>query len=168
MTDRPTALRNQTAARMAGAANDPFREGLVQTLAQHDAAIVGLSGRMTGVENGLKGLQGEVHAGFNGVQNSLATSIGNLSSKFDRLDAAPKLDIHKIIGSVVAIAILFSMICGGIVWIAGGQFAASFAKQDAFNTSIAKTVDRHDSKLEQLGEWMTTVHVKVPKRERSQ
>lgn len=169
MADRPTTLGARASGRMAVTANDPFRADLATTIAHHDAAITGLSGRMTGVETGLRTLQSEVHAGFNGMQHSLSEAINGLGSKFDRLDAAPKLDMHKIIGSVVSLAVLFSIICGGIVWMAGSQFAGVLAKQDSFNTSITKTVERHETKLDSIGEWMTTVHVKVPKRgERSQ
>jgi len=183
MSDRATNMRSATTARMAGAADDPFRQDLVTTLAHHDAAINGLSGRMTGVEAGLNKLQDDVHNGFNGMQQTMTAAVGALSSKFDRIEARPSLDVHKVIGSVVSVAVLFSMVCAGIIWITTSQFSGFIAKQDAINEreksrnewqtgEINKSSDRlHrvEGEVSRIGEWMTTVHVKVPKRwERSQ
>lgn len=132
-------------------------DDLVHTLAQHDAAINTLGGRMSGVETGLRTLQGEVHSGFN-----------VLGSKLDKLDAAPKFDFHKTVGTVVALAVLFSMICGGIIWITTGQFGAMIAEQKSFNGIVKDRLDRHDTALdkitEAIGAWRTNTTVREPRK----
>lgn len=124
-------------------------ENLMQTLAHHDAAISALGGRMTGVETGLRTLQGEVHAGFNA-----------LGSKLDKIDARPTFDFHKTVSTVVALAVLFSMICGGIIWITTGQFGAMIAEQKSFNGIVKDRLERHDTAIEKIteavGAWRTT------------
>lgn len=91
-------------------------------LAHHDAAITALGGRMTGVETGLRTLQGEVHHGFANVTQNVNNQIGGLASKLDKLDGRPQFDFHKTIRTVQSLAILFAMVCGGIIWITTSQF----------------------------------------------
>ena len=129
-------------------------------LAHHDAAITALGGRMTGVETGLRTLQGEVHHGFANVTQNVNQQIGQIASKLDKLDAAPKFDIHKNVGTVLAIAILFSMTCGGIIYITRSQSEAVLAEQKAlnseqkyFNGAVSKILDKHDAQLEKLNVW---------------
>lgn len=131
-------------------------DDLLSTLAHHDAAINTLGGRMTGVERGLTHLQGEVHTGFNG----LATSLGHLNSKLDRIDSRPQFDFHKTVSTVTTIAVLFSMVIGGVIWITTGQFAGVIAKQDSFNQSVSGRLERTEANVEKLSErvgaWITT------------
>lgn len=122
-------------------------------LAHHDAAIGTLGGRITGVETGLRTLQGEVHSGFNGLNSTLLT----LNSKFDRLDARPTFDFHKIVGTIVSIAVLFTMICGGIIYITQSQTAAVVAEQKAFNGTIAKSLERHEQQIGEINGWRATI-----------
>jgi hypothetical protein len=110
-------------------------------LAHHDAAISGLSGRMTGVEQGLKTLQGEVHHGF--------LSLG---SKLDKIDAAPKFDFHKTVSTVLKLALLFSMVVGGIIWVTTNQFSGVVATQKATNDSLIAKIERHEGMLEKIAE----------------
>lgn len=124
------------------------------TLAHHDAAISNLSGRVHGVETGLKTLQGEMHAGF----ASLNTSLSGLGSK---LDSRPTIDVHKTISSVVAIAVLFSMIVGGIIWVTTAQFSGMIAKQESFNGNVSKLLDRHDTRILNNGERLIKVEETV-------
>ena len=90
-----------------------------QTLAHHEAAIATLGGRMTGVETGLRTLQTEVHSGF----AQLSTTLHSLDSKVDRFDARPVVDVHKTVSTVTTLAVLFSMVVGGIIWVTTSQFA---------------------------------------------
>lgn len=124
------------------------------TIAHHDAAITNLSGRMHGVETGLRTLQGEVHSGFANLSNGLST----ITSK---LDSQPKIDVHKTISSVVTIAVLFSMIVGGIIWVTTAQFSPMIAKQEAFNASISRILDKHDTRIVVNGERLTKVEETV-------
>ncbi len=58
---------------------------------------------------------------------------------------------------VVAIAVLFSMIVGGIIWVTTSQFAGVVAEQKAFNSTVAKSLDRHEAQIESLNGWRATV-----------
>ena len=133
-------------------------------LAHHDAAIGALSGRMSGVENGLKTLQGEVHHGFANVTHNVNQQLGGmnqtmaaLGSKIDKLDAQPKFDFHKIVGTVVSLAVLFGMVCGGIIYITQSQTAAVVAEQKSFNQTVVKTLERHERDIETINGWRTTI-----------
>ena len=100
---------------------------LRETLVHHDAAIQSLGGRMSSLERGMSTLQGEVHTGFSA-----------LGSKLDRLDAAPKFDFHQTVSTVTTMAVLFSMVCAGIIYITGSQFATTQAQVAQHDKSIAK------------------------------
>lgn len=122
--------------------------GLSAVLAHHDAEIVNLSARMTGVEQSVNTLSDQQRNGF----ATMAAQFADLKSSLLRIDSAPKLDVHKIISSVVAIAILFSMIVGGIIWVTQSQFSGVVARQEAWNAAIMKTVERHDGVLQRRNE----------------
>jgi hypothetical protein len=148
---------------------NPMPANLIETLARHDTAITGLSGRMTGVENGLKTLQGEVHHGFASVTSNVNQQIGAvnhtmnaLNSKLDKMDAAPKFDFHRVVGTVVSLAALFAMICGGIIYITTSQTSAVVAEQKAFNVHVGKTLERHDERLDRINQWQVTIERALP------
>lgn len=125
-------------------------------LARHDAAIGALGGRIHGVETGLRTLQGEVHQGFNALNQTL---IG-VNSKIDKLDSAPKFDFHKVVGTVVSLAILFGMVCGGIIYITTGQTGAQFAKQDIVNEKAQERIAEQGRLIKEIGEridWMPSL-----------
>lgn len=109
---------------MNSASGSDFRA----TLAHHDARIDNLSSRMTGVESSIKGLG-----------DAMVDQFGQLKSKLDRADARPSFDIHKTVSTVLALAVLFSMVVGGILWVGSSQLAP-----------IAAKVERHDAALERL------------------
>ena len=137
------------------------------TIAHHDAAIGSLSHRITGVETGLRTLQGEVHTGFVGL-NTQFSQLGNgLSSLNSKLDAQPKLNLHQSVSTVLALSVLFSMVVGGIIWVTTNQFAGVVAEQKAFNAAIAGRAEKIDARIdknetsidkirETIGHWMTT------------
>lgn len=112
---------------------------LMATLATHDAAINTLGGRMTGVESSVRTLQGEVHTGF-----------AALGSKLDRIDAAPKFDFHQTTKTVLSLAVLFSMVCAGIIYITNTQGAAERAKQEVLNNALAEKLSKTESVLEKI------------------
>jgi hypothetical protein len=122
-------------------------------LATHDAAIGALGGRIHGVETGLRTLQGEVHNGFSGLNNTLL----GLNSKIDQFGARPQFDFHKTVGTVVALAVLFTMICGGIIYITTSQTSAVVAEQKVFNGVVAKALEKHDQQIETINGWRTTM-----------
>lgn len=146
-------------AQTAGSRMPQMTPEVASTFAHHEAAISNLGGRMTGVETGLRTLQGEVHTGFAGISTNMNAQIGGLASKLDKLDSQPKFDFHKTVSTIVAIAVLFSMICGGIIYITNGQNAALIAEQKAFNSNIGKLVEKHDAEIEALQSWTSTVIV---------
>lgn len=138
--------------------NSPMSySSLAQSIAHHDAAIEGLGQRMGGVEGGLRTLQGEVHHGFADVTRNVSNQIGAIASKIDRLDAAPKFDLHKIVGTVVSLAVLFGMVCAGIIYITQSQTSAAVAEQKVFNQITAKTLERHDGQISEINGWRSTV-----------
>ncbi len=131
-------------------------DDLLQTLANHDAAINTLGGRMSGVETSVHKLQGEVHSGF--------AALGSKLDKMDaQQDAQPKYEFHKVIQSVRDLAILFSMVVGGIIWITTGQFSGIIAKQDSLNGVVVERLKMNQSDIDKLAErtqWLPT----APKR----
>ncbi len=135
---------------------DDMKQTLIDpmtTLAHHDEQISALGGRMTGVETQMRTLQGEVHTGFAAVQSSMNSQIGSLASKLDKLDAAPKLDFHKTVATVTTIAVLFSMIVGGIIYITTGQFAGAWSRQDAFNSHMTSRIESIESQTQKVLGW---------------
>lgn len=112
-------------------------KNIVETIAHHDAAIGALGHRMQGVENGMKTLQGEVHTGF----NQISSSLGSLNSKIDKIDARPHVDFHKTVATVTSLAVLFSLVVGGIIWVVLSQ-----------SSVISERVTRHEQAIEKLSE----------------
>lgn len=104
---------------------------LRETLAHHDAAIQSLGGRMSSLETGMRTLQGEVHTGF--------TALG---SKLDKLDAEPRFDFHQTVSTVTTIAVLFSMVVGGIIYITSSQFAVTSARVEEHSRAIAELSEK--------------------------
>ncbi len=125
-------------------------------LAHHDAAIVNIASRVTGVESGLKAMQGEMHSSFQAVTGA----ISNLGSKLEKLDSRPQFDFSKTVGTVTSIAVLFSMVVGGIIWVTTGQFAGLVAEQKSFNHVASGRLDRVETRVEkmadEIGKWHTT------------
>jgi hypothetical protein len=111
---------------------------LLTTLAHHDAAISTLGGRMSGVERSLSTLQGEVHTGFVG-----------LGSKLDKIDARPTFNFGDTVRTVLSLAVLFSMVVGGIIWVTTAQ-----------QTGLVAKVEKHEAAMERLSErigWVARV-----------
>lgn len=106
-------------------------DDLIQTIAHHDAAIGQLGGRMTGVESGLRTLQGEVHAGF-----------VTLGSKLDKLDAIPKFDFHQTVKTVSSLVFLFASVVAGIIWIATQQFALTRERVTVMEGEVSQLKER--------------------------
>jgi hypothetical protein len=117
----------------------PMPKDLTATLATHDAAINVLGGRMTGVESSVRTLQGEVHTGFSA-----------LGSKLDKLDSRPQFDFHQTTKTVLSLAVLFSMVCAGIIYITNSQNAAERARQEIIANALAEKVGKTDSILEKI------------------
>lgn len=101
-------------------------DSMMQMLAHHDAAIGGLSSRIGHVEKTL-------------VDHG--TVLHRIENAVTKQDAKPTFDFHRTVGTVTTLAVLFSMVCGGIIWITTSQFA-----------SMATKVDRHDAVLERMAE----------------
>jgi hypothetical protein len=126
---------------------------LASTLAHHDAAISTLGGRMTGVESSVRTLQGEVHTGF--------VALG---SKLDKLDAAPKFDFHQTTKTVLSLAVLFSMVCAGIIYITNAQSAAERARQEILANALSEKVSKTESILQKIDEKLDWAPVVEKKR----
>lgn len=114
---------------------------LRSVLAHHDAEIVNMSKRMSNVEDVVKGLSSQQQSGF-----------AMLNSKLDRIDGAPKLDLHRVISSVVALAVLFSMTVGGIIWVTnavtGSQYSGLMGEQKAYNAAVVKALEKHEKLID--------------------
>lgn len=132
----------------------PPSSEIVTQLAHHDAAISNLGGRVGGLEAKVQGLQNEVHSGF-----------ATLNSKLDKLDARPAFDFHQTVSTVTTIAVLFSMVVGGIIWITTGQFAGALADQKGINSSVAEKLRQHDDAIAKMQErvgWAARVEPRKP------
>lgn len=114
---------------------------MLQTIAHHDAAISSLGSRMEGVEHGLAGLKSEVHSGFVG-----------LGSKLDRLDAQPRFNFGSTVETVLHIAVLFSMVVAGIVWVTTGQFSGVVAEQKSINARVEEQMTKRDDQINRITE----------------
>ncbi len=121
---------------------------LESTIAHHDAAISSLSGRMHGVETELKSMHGQMHTGFENVSQALAA----MSSKLDKQEARPVFNFHQAVGTVLALAVLFSMVVGGIIWVTTSQFSGVLAEQKALNTALTSKTERNEALIEKLAE----------------
>lgn len=121
---------------------------VLSTLAHHDAAIGNLSGRLTGVETGLKTLQGEVHSGFAGINKTLAAT----NSKLDKLDAQPRFEITKVLGTVKDFAVLIGACVAAIIWIVTGQFGAVIAKQDQWAQQVERRLTDQQKTIDKMTE----------------
>lgn len=116
-----------------------------ETLAHHDAELRMLGGQV-------KTLQTEVHSGFASINTTLAA----LNSKFDRFDAVPKIDFHRTVSTVTTLAVLFSMVCGGIIWITTGQFQITTATVERNEARLGKVEGNIYDIREKLG-WIARV-----------
>lgn len=142
--------------------SQPSFASLAQSIAHHDAAIEGLGTRMAGVEGTIRTLQGEVNSGFHGVNATLA----QLTSKMNRFDARPSFDFHKTVSTVTTLAVLFSMVVGGIIYVTSAQTAKNFAEQKLLGDRREERIDKLEDTLENIAprlSWGGTV-VKEPRK----
>lgn len=81
--------------------------------------------------------------GHGGLLHEIRTAV----TKNDATTAArPTFNPHQTISTVLALAILFSMVCGGIIYIVNGQNATAAAEQK----HLTGRVDKHDQIIERL------------------
>lgn len=117
----------------------------MQTLAHHDAAINGLAARLGHVEKTL-GDHGSI---LHRIENAVTTQ-----------SARPQFNFHQTVSTVTTIAVLFSMIVGGIIWITTSQFSGFIAKQEAINDRDKNRLDWQSNELSKITErlgWTTRV-----------
>lgn len=112
---------------------------LHQTLAHHDAAIVALGTRVGHVETKLDGHD---------------KKLDQIIHAVTRADAVPRFNFHQTVTTVVSLAVLFSMVCGGIIYIVRAQSDAVLTEQKAFNSVVSRTLDKHDTAIEKLNGWV--------------
>lgn len=110
---------------------------LTATLAHHDRELGSLANRMGHVEKTL------------GEHGSILHEIRQAVTKHD---AQPRVDVHRAVSTVVALAVLFSMVCGGIIWITTSQFSGIVAEQRSLNTELKSRTEKHDLMLDKLSE----------------
>ena len=127
------------------------------TLAHHDQAIQHLGGRITGVENGLRTLQGEVHTGFTSIQTSMAHQISGLASKLDKIDAQPKFNFHQTVKTVTTLAVLFSMVVAGIIYVQNSQNAGALVEQKLLNEQRTVAFEDLKARVRDLETWRPTI-----------
>lgn len=113
----------------------------MKAIAHHDAEISSLSNRMSGIEDSMRVLQGEVHSGFHA-----------LGSKLDRMDAVPKFDFHRTVSTVTTLAVLFSMVVAGIIWVTTGQFGGLVEKQKLLNDQIEQRMTKIERLADELSD----------------
>ena len=111
-------------------------------LAHHDNLISGLSSRIGHVEKTLEGHGALLHR----IENAVT-----------KQDARPTLDVHRSVTTILSLAVLFSMVVGGIIWVTQTQFASVLAEQRGFNQSLTRRVDRHEQQIDSINVWRTSV-----------
>lgn len=130
------------------------------TLAHHDQAIQHLGSRISGVESGLRTLQGEVHTGFTSIQTAMAHQISGLASKLDKLDAAPKFNFHETVKTVTTLAVLFSMVVAGILYVTNAQYAGTLAEQKSLNAQRTVVIEDLSQRVRDLEAWRPVINKK--------
>lgn len=127
-------------------------DALMSTLAQHDAAINGLSSRIGHVEKTL------------GDHGTILHTIEKAVTRQDgKLDGRPIFNFHQAVGTVLALAVLFSMVVGGIIWVTTTQFAGVLAKQEAINSALNDRTSKHETVIEKLADrvgWVAKTETK--------
>jgi len=111
-------------------------------LAHHDTLIHGLSSRIGHVEKTL---------------SDHGTVLQEIRVAVTRSDAQPRFDIHRAVTTVVSLAVLFGMVCAGIIYISTKEFSGLVAEQKSFNQAIVRRIDRHETQIDQINIWRTTV-----------
>ena len=123
-------------------------EEWVRTLAHHDAAISNLSGRMTGVEANLKGLQTDVTHGFT-----------DLGSKIEKIAAKPSFEASSVLGIVKDAAVLIGAAVAAIIWVTTGQFSGTVARQDETNKLTERRLTTLEGRVDEKIGWLSRVEV---------
>lgn len=110
------------------------------TLEHHDKELTNLSGRVSSLEV-------KLDAGFASVKDAIAQQKQSAVSLKDAVSV------------VLSLAVLFSMVVGGIIWVTTNQFAGMVAEQKSMNMETKSRIERHDAMLEKLTErvgWFAT------------
>lgn len=109
---------------------DGASDALERTLAHHDAAIINIASRVTSLEGSITTMAKDQAAGFQALRDSMA-----------HLTATPRIDPHKTVSTVLHLAVLFSMVVGGIIWVTTSQFAPLVARVQQNETNINRLSD---------------------------
>jgi hypothetical protein len=78
------------------------------------------------------------------------TGFSALGSKLDKLDSRPQFDFHQTTKTVLSLAVLFSMVCAGIIYITNSQNAAERARQEILANSLSEKVSKTERILEKI------------------
>ena len=116
----------------------PYREDLARRMDHQEGRIDILSGA-------LSKLQTEVHAGF-----ARAESTSN--AILAKLDSRPTFNFHQSVSTVLQLAVLFSMVVTGIIWVTTGQFGGIVAEQKSLNADLKARLEKHDQTIDKLTE----------------
>ncbi len=127
---------------MATGAGAASHSGIKATLEHHDRAIGQLTVRMGNVETRLEKIDVKMDAGFAAVTAALAQQRQSAVSLKDAVSV------------VLSLAVLFSMVVGGIIWVTTNQFAGIIARQDSLNTEIKSRLEKHDQAIDKMAEIM--------------
>lgn len=134
-----TTMPGGTGRKMAATGTDA---DLRAVLLQHDSHINNLNGRIGHVEKTLEG-----HGNVLQVIKEAVT----------RQDARPTFNFHQSVSTVLSLALLLSMVVGGIIWVTQSQFAGIVAEQKGVNTAVSKILEKHDERLDAHGARITQV-----------
>lgn len=93
------------------------------------------------------GLKSEVK----GLGDTVASGFATLGAKFERMSATnaarPAFNIHQMVQTVLAGAILFSMIVAGIIYVSQSQFSGLIADQKSTNERVKEKIDELASRV---------------------
>lgn len=112
------------------------------TLDHHDRAIANLGVRMGNVETRLGEIGVKLEAGFDRLTQQMTQQRQSAVSLKDAVSV------------VLSLAVLFSMVVGGIIWVTTSQFSGMIAKQESTNAETKARLEKHDAALERLTEFV--------------
>lgn len=122
-------------------------QGLIETLAHHDARLGAFDSRLVSLEKGFGDLSGEVHGGF----SSTNAALSEVKTALAQLNVRPSFDLQKIATTTLVVATLLSMCIGTIVWVNVLQTSAIVAKVEGQQALVTWRLEQAEKDIRYLG-----------------
>lgn len=119
---------------------------LARLVQHHDGQLEGLNARVGHVEKTLNG---------HGMM------LQDIKDAVTKQDARPTFDFHQTVSTVTTLAVLFSMVVGGIIYIVTQQNSTFVQTVNANSQDLGKIKDDVDSLKQKFG-WVARTEKDVP------